>query len=226
MPLRSIEDLLDPEPRTIEDRLREEYFDFLPEIRRVVWQLEAEIRYYTLPILHDLKPYEQLVVKSRVKECESAIKTLRRESLKNEGNEGRIFDPGKSGRYCILSLPDLAGVRVLVFPNSRFIEVDNELREHFPGWTSKPVKDDSGVALAPKYYGNCHSVSTWVRGEYQVVPMLLGLFWEVEHSAMYKFKEVAESPQMKQLRADVERSLSLFEEGIERFVQDYTEPKN
>jgi hypothetical protein len=207
--------------RSIEDRLREEYFDFLPEIRRVVWQLEAEIRYYTLPILHSLKPYEQLVVKSRVKECESALKSLRRESKQNEG---RVLDPGKSGTYSILHLPDLAGVRVLVFPNNRLVEVDETLREHFPGWISKPVKDDSGVSLAPKYYGNCANLDTWVGGEYQVVPMLLGLFWEVEHSAMYKFKEVAESPRMKQLRSDVEQSLGRFEEGIERFVQDYTEP--
>lgn len=207
--------------RTIEDRLREEYFDFLPEIRRVLWQLEAEIRYHALPILHRLKSYEQLVIRSRVKECESALKTLRRG---NQENEGRILDPEKLGAYSILQLPDLAGVRVLVFPNSRLVEVDETLRKHFSGWISKPVKDDSGVALAPKYYGHCHEVSTCVRGEYQVVPMLLGLFWEVEHSAMYKFKEVAESPQMQEHKADVERALSRFEEGIERFVQDYTEP--
>jgi hypothetical protein len=33
--------------RTIEDRLREEYFELLPEIGRVRQQLESEIRYYT-----------------------------------------------------------------------------------------------------------------------------------------------------------------------------------
>jgi hypothetical protein len=207
--------------RSIEDGLREEYFDFLPEIKRVVWQLEAEIRYYTLPILHSLKPYEQLVVKSRVKDCESALKTLRRE---NQKNEGRVLDPGSAGAYSILSLPDLAGVRVLVFPNSRVVEADEVIRNHFPGWISKPVKDDSGVILAPKYYGHCANLDSWVRGEYQVVPMLLGLFWEVEHSAMYKFKEVAESPEMRQNRADVERALSRFEEGIDRFVRDYSDP--
>jgi hypothetical protein len=203
--------------RSIEDQLREEYFDFLPEIRRVVWQLEAEIRYHTLPILHSLKPYEQLVVKSRVKECESALNKLRE-------NEGRVLDPGKSGRYSILNLPDLAGVRVLVFPNSRLVEVDEALRNYFPGWTPNPVKDDFGVVLAPMYYGHCHDVNTWVKGEYQVVPMLLGLFWEVEHSAMYKFKEVANSKTMREHRAGVERALSRFEEGIESFVRDYTEP--
>jgi hypothetical protein len=168
-----------------------------------------------------LRSYEQLVVKARVKECESALKTLRREDQKNEG---KILDPENPGAYSILNLPDLAGVRVLVFPDSRLLEVDEALREHFPGWISKPVKDDSGVALAPKYYGHCHNVNARVQGEYQVVPMLLGLFGEVEHSAMYKFKEVADSPRMKLLRAEVERSLAHFEEGIERFVKDYAEP--
>ena len=212
--------------RTPEDRLREEYFDLLPEIRRVLWQLEAEIRYYTLPILHSLKPYEQLVVKSRVKECESALTTLKTLSLKKETeeNEGRVLDPEQSEDYSMLNLPDLAGVRVLVFPNSRLVEVDHALRSHFQSWIYKPVKDDSGAALAPKYFGYCDEVSGKVQEEYQVVPMLLGLFWEVEHSAMYKFKAVANSKKMKKHRSHVECALSRFEEGIESFVRDYTEP--
>jgi hypothetical protein len=86
------------------------------------------------------------------------------------------------------------------------------------------VKDDSGASLAPKYYGYCEKVSRKVRGEYQVDPMLLGLFWEVEHSAMYKFREVANSKEMQMHRSDVQRALSRFEAGIESFVQDYTEP--
>jgi hypothetical protein len=206
--------------RTPEDRLREEYFDLLPEIRRVLWQLEAGIRYHSLQILRNLKRHEQLVVKSRVKECESAVKTLR------DHQEGRTFDPDGAAAYSLLDLPDLAGVRVLVFPNSKLVEVDDVLRVRFPEWTYKPVKDDLGTALAPKYYGFCDGASGKVRGEYQVVPMLLGLFWEVEHSAMYKFREVANSKEMQKNRADVEHALSHFEAGIERFVQDYTEPSS
>jgi hypothetical protein len=204
--------------RTPEDRLREEYFDLLPQIRRVVWNLEAEIRYHTREIFPRLRPYEQIVIKSRVKECESAVKTLR------DRQEGRTFDPDKLKGYSLLRLPDLAGVRVLVFPNARLAEVDNLLREHFQGWTYKPVKDDTGTAIAPKYWGYCDKASSKVRGEYQVVPMLLGLFWEVEHSAMYKFKAVAEFKEMKKHRADVEQALSRFEGGIEHFVQEYSEP--
>ena len=204
--------------RTPEDRLREEYFDLLPQIRRVAWYLEAEIRYHTREIFQRLKPYEQLVIKSRVKECESALRTLR------DRQEGRTFDPDKLKGYSLLRLPDLAGVRILVFPNARVVEVDHLLREHFHAWTYKPVKDDTGVAIAPKYWGYCDKVCNKVRGEYQVVPMLLGLFWEVEHSAMYKFKAVAEFKEMKKHRADVEQALSRFEGGIEQFVQEYSEP--
>jgi ppGpp synthetase/RelA/SpoT-type nucleotidyltranferase len=211
--------------RTIEDKLREEYFELLPNIRRVMWQLEAEIRYYTLPILHSLKSYEQLVVKSRVKDCESALTTLSRNKMGKE-NEGRTFDPERPGEYSMLNLPDLAGVRVLVFPNSKLIEVDNALRDRFRSWTQKPVKNHRGEVLAPKYYGYCDEVSSSVRGEYQIVPMLLGLFWEVEHSAMYKYKKLARSKRMRKHRADVELALSRFEEGVESFVRDYTEPSS
>lgn len=204
--------------RTPEDRLREEYFELLPEIRRVVWQLEAEIRYHTLPILRSLKHYEQLVVKSRTKECESAITTLR------DQQEGGTFDPEKPDSYSLLSLSDLAGVRLLAFPDSVLRKTDQALREHFRGWIPDPVRSDDGVILAPTYNGYCGNVSGRVRGEYQVVPMLLGRFWEVEHSAMYKFKAVADFEEMKKFRSDVEHALSRFEDGLESFVRAYTEP--
>jgi len=206
--------------RTIEDRLREEYFDLLPEMQRVVWQLEAEIRFHTLPILNDLKDPEQLIVRPRIKECESALNSLvRRRGRKFSKGEGRRFDPNMPEEYSLLSLDDLAGVRVLVFPNRRLNEVDNVLRAHFDEWTYKPIRNDQGDVLAPKYYGDCTRASLRVRGEYQIVPMLLGLFWEVEHSAMYKFRAVANSKQMKDRRMDVERALAQFEEGVESFLR-------
>lgn len=208
--------------REIVYRLREEYFDNLPTIRRVAWQLETEIRYLTLPIMRKLEPYQQMSIKSRVKECDSAVKTLR------EKQEGDIFDPDEE--YSILSLNDLAGVRVLVFPRERLIEADEVLRssEQFRNWTSNPIPYGGDTLQAPKYFGTCESVSVEIRGEYQVVPMLIGNFWEVEHSAMYKpsgwAKGIENDPDMKMLRADVESSLTHFEEGFETFLKRNSQP--
>ena len=122
--------------RTIEDRLREEYFDLLPAIRRVAQQLEAEIRYHLL--------------------C---------------------------AEYSIGSLTAL-----------------------------------SREMLAFKYHGYCKANRT-VRGEYQIVSMLTGSFWEVEHSAMYKpdprLRGVARHVEMNRCRKDVLHALRAFEEEFE-----------
>jgi hypothetical protein len=201
--------------RTIEDHLREEYIDILPEIQRVVWQLEAEVRFHTLPILHTLKKPEQLIVRSRVKDCESAITTLRRVSKR----EGRTFDLEPPGAISLRSLPDLAGVRVLVFPDRRLKEVDEVLRRRFPDWVPKPLINPQGLLLARKYSGICNEASKAVCGEYQIVPMLVGLFWDVEHSAMYKFKPVANSKEMRGLKSKVEGALAEFEQGIASFLK-------
>jgi len=202
--------------RTIEDQLREEYFDFLPEIRRVAWQLETETRYATLEIQQSLSSYEQLIIKSRIKDCESAVKSLQRRQ------EGRVFDPDRPGDYSILQLPDLAGVRALVFPNYRLSQVAGYIRALYPAWTLDPVRDDKDAALALKYYG-CSRISKKVRGEYQVVPMLLGLFWEVEHAAMYKpaahMKDIVNSEEMRVVRGNVELALRKFEAGFDDFVR-------
>ncbi|HEY1808316.1 MAG TPA: hypothetical protein VGG42_07120 [Acidobacteriaceae bacterium] len=204
--------------RNIEDILREEYFSLLPEIRRVAWQLETEIRYFTLPVLQKLNHYEQLVVRSRVKDCESAIKSLRRRQ------EGRVFDPLRPTAYSLLSLPDLAGVRVLIFPRARLMEADRLLADRFTAWIPDPVPDEAGITLAPKYSGYCADVSARIRAEYQVVPMLIGLFWEVEHSAMYKpspsLVGMANSREMKLLKSEVEFALSRFEAVFENFVTE------
>jgi ppGpp synthetase/RelA/SpoT-type nucleotidyltranferase len=64
--------------RTIEDRLREEYFDLLPDVRRVLYELEADVMHCLVSISIRLDKYEKLVVTSRIKECESALDALRR----------------------------------------------------------------------------------------------------------------------------------------------------
>ena len=213
MPRRTTEDKI-----KVEDLLREEYFDILPDIRRVVWQLEAEIRCHTLPILQSLESHEQLVVKSRLKDCESALKSLRRRQ------EGGTYDPDRAGGYTLTDLPDLAGVRILVFPRGRLHEVDSVLRTLFPDWAFDPVPDDAGGVLAPKYNGFCAEISHRVRAEYQIVPMLIGLFWEVEHSALYKpapaFKGKADSEPLRKLNSDVVRVLTRFESEFEGFIRD------
>ncbi len=110
--------------RAIEDRLREEYSLLLPDIRRVTEQLEVEVRYCVLPILRTLNKYEHLVVKSRIKDCESAINSLGRRPLADPRTgerlgEGKTFDRDRPALYTLTSLKDLAGVRVLAFPTRR-----------------------------------------------------------------------------------------------------------
>ena len=202
--------------RTVEDRLREEYFTLLPEINRVADRLEAEIRYHMLPISGWLHMIERLVVKCRVKSCESALDKLRRRQ------EGRAFQRRRPEIYTLTSLNDLAGVRVLAFPRSRLAEVDDLLREEFRAWTSDPVEDD-GEVQAFKYYGYCRQASDKVKGEYQVVSMLTGLFWEVEHSAIYKpdarLGQIALSLGMRQRTREVVKALRAFEEQFEALAR-------
>ncbi len=66
--------------------------------------------------------------------------------------------------------------------------------------------DIEAEPLAFKYYGYC-SRSDVVRSELQIAPMLVGLFWEVEHSAIYK-----PSPRFKGVLAGMgERTIKVYE---------------
>jgi len=198
--------------RTPEDRLREQYFDLLPEIRRVAEHLETEVRYHILPISRQLHRFEQIAIKSRIKECDSAVDSLRRRQI------GKFFRRPQS--YTLLDLKDLAGVRVLAFPRARRTEVHEVLRGEFAGWHRDPFHDDPQEALGYKYSGLLKEVSHRVQGEFQVVSMLVGLFWDVEHSTLYKptpeLRGVARSLAMQQRNQEVLRSLAAFEEEFER----------
>ena len=180
-------------------------------------ELEAEVRHSLLPLSSELDSYERLVVTARIKDCESALEALRRRQ------EGATFDSDQAGSYTLTSLNDLAGVRVLAFPRSRLTEADRLLRQRFPSWTSDPVwADDEGKEpLAFKYHGCC-AASAKLRGELQVVPMLIGLFWQVEHSIIYKpspqLKGVGRSLEMQQHNSSVLTALKAFEDEFERLV--------
>ena len=204
--------------RTIEDCLRKEHFDLLPDIRHVTDNLETEVRHCVLPMLGGLNKYEQLKVTSRIKACDSAIEALRRRQ------EGATFDRGRPEIYSLKNLNDLAGIRVLVFPRIRLTEVDQLLVKQFPEWESDPVRygDEDGDIIALKYFGYSQA-SKEIKGEIQILSMLIGQFWEIEHSAIYKpapeLRGVAKSLEMQERIRDVHHALRAFEETFERLSQ-------
>jgi hypothetical protein len=202
-------------PRVIEDYLREEYSRLLPGVRRVTAELETQVRHLLLPVTRSVAAHEKLLVKSRVKECESAIESLmRRTELVAFPRESQIIIPSLS------SLNDLAGVRILAFPKCRVVEIDRLLRRRFADWTPDPVPPLPGSAnsLAFKYHGHLPD-SCGVRGEIQLMSMLVGMFWEVEHAALYKpgeqLRGMGITLRMQPHYADVIRALHLFEDEFE-----------
>jgi hypothetical protein len=202
--------------QTIEDRLRAEYFSLLPELVRVRERLEAEIRYHLLPITQELVRYERILISARVKGCISAIDRLRRDM------EFRTFAEEVPEKYSLLDLHDLAGVRVSVFPQSRLDKVHDLLTAHFREWIPDPFPyEATGDFRAYKYHGHSEA-SKVVVAEFQVVPIVIGLFWEVEHDALYKplpeLKGIGDDLEMRDRSAQVLRALRAFEDEFEKLV--------
>jgi hypothetical protein len=96
--------------------------------------------------------------------------------------EGRRLDSKVAITPSLRALPDLAGVRVLVFPKRR----------------------------------------SHVCAELQVIAMLIGLFWEVEHGVLYKPAPAVlideRRRRMEQRNLNVIEALHAFEEQFEEIV--------
>jgi ppGpp synthetase/RelA/SpoT-type nucleotidyltranferase len=208
--------------RTVEDRLREEYFLLSSEIRRVLHQLHIDVAHLLLPVVLHLKHHERIHVEARSKECDSAIKALRRRE------EARQFDEDLPAKYTLTNLPDLAALRVLVFPKSRLEDVHTIIRTKYADWTSDPVKTGTPPRFrAWKYHGFC-STSSRVRAELQVVPMLTGLFWQIEHDAFYKPRDpvlrgAANKPVIRERTERVYDAFDELEDVLERELQKNAE---
>jgi hypothetical protein len=118
----------------------------------------------------------------------------------------------------------LAGVRVLAFPHSRWEEAGRRLLERFPHWTADPIPGhhENDEPLGLKYFGYCKA-SDRIRAEFQIVPMLTGLFWEVEHAVIYKpspsLKTAARSDAMKERTRQVLEALKAFENEFAELIR-------
>jgi ppGpp synthetase/RelA/SpoT-type nucleotidyltranferase len=205
--------------RLVEDLLRAEYVGLLPSMQRILTQIETEVRYALLPLTLPLDRYERVLVRGRLKECESAVDSLRRRQ------EGGTFVPEEPERYSLTSLPDLVGVRVLTFPRRHFEAVRRLLTPITDSWTSDHLAglDATDSPIALKYDGMRNPTDA-VKVEIQIVSLLVGLFWEVEHAAIYKpspsLRGVEKSPAMQSKTAAVLAALRDFEEEFDRQIDD------
>lgn len=211
-----------PRIRTVEDYLRSEYVRLLPVMQRTLTAVETEVRHLLLDLTLGLHRYERVTVRARLKECESAIDALRRRQ------QYGVFDSDHAEQYSLTALPDLVGIRVLTFPQRRLEEARIALSSRLRGWVADHVSAASAEAdaIALKYSGRWKPDDP-VRSEIQLVSLLVGLFWEVEHAAIYKpspnLRGITKSIEMKRKVAAVETALRDFELEFGRLIEEASE---
>jgi hypothetical protein len=211
--------------RLVEDCLRAEYVALLPSLQRILTQIETEVRYALLPLTLRLDRHERILIRARLKDCESAVDSLRRRQ------EFGTFDAEQPGRYSLATLPDLVGIRVLTFPQRQFEAVRLLLSSRTDPWNADHLSgvnaEDPPVAL--KYHG-LWSEADPVESEIQIVSLLVGLFWEVEHSAIYKpspkLRGIEKSRTMKGRTAAVLSALRAFEQEFDRLIDESDVPND
>jgi ppGpp synthetase/RelA/SpoT-type nucleotidyltranferase len=198
--------------KKIEDILREEYFKLLPRMVKIHRLVDTKVRWYLKSVTYHLKNYQRIEIESRIKECDSAITSLRNKQ------ELGIFDSNK--QYSLTSLKDLVGARVLIFPPSLINPVNKIIVSKFHDWKSDHEKH--GVMNIRKYNGYVQNKT--IRSEIQIVSMLTGLFWQVEHFSLYKpdpmYKGIKGNLKMERLYREVLNKLAEFEISFENSILD------
>ena len=99
-------------------------------------------------------------------------------------------------------------------------------------WTSDPVPgiEPGDVPVALKYHGRCKSALTTLTAELQIVSSLIGSYWEVEHSALYKTSNNLQgallSPRRKARQTAVLSALREFETEFEHLIREAAKIEN
>jgi ppGpp synthetase/RelA/SpoT-type nucleotidyltranferase len=193
--------------------LRQEYVDIKPQLMKTKNFLDLEVAWHLKALIFNLKVHERIEIESRIKDCDSAIDSLRRRQ------EGRDFEDNK--QYSLKELKDLVGLRILVFPASLIDSVNEVILSKFNEWTSDHIKQENPKIL--KYDGIVNDNHTF-RCEIQIVPMLIGKFWEVEHSAFYKpspsLKGIMKHSKIQRLYDEVIEKLYEFEIAFEKVISE------
>lgn len=195
------------------NELRQEYFELKAPMCNEHRRLDSDARCFLKELEYGLKEHERIGIESRIKDCDSAVDSLRRKQ------PGRDFVDGES--YSLKQLKDLVGLRILAFPASVMEAVNNIVLEKFGDWKADHKKH--GAMQVYKYYGALGFEK--IPCEIQVVSMLTGKFWDVEHSALYKpssaFKGAIEANfEIRDLYEEVMNKLAEFETAFEGAIQN------
>lgn len=197
-----------------ENYLCEEYFNLLPELAKVQQLMEARVRWYLKDITFALKKHQRIEIESRVKECNSAIDALKRRQ------QSRSFDDNNS--YSLTELKDLVGLRILVFPPGLTTKINKVITAKFRSW--KPDHHKLGKTILCKKYDGIANKKLKIRCEIQIISMLTGAFWDIEHFALYKpdpaYKGIRENLKMRRLRDEVLVKLAEFEKTFEKIISE------
>jgi hypothetical protein len=112
----------------------------------------------------------------------------------------------------------------MAFPERRVSDARSALEATLSTWTADPVPaiDTLGTPLALKYFGKWSSDAR-ITAEVQIVSLLIGLFWEVEHAAIYKpnpdLRGVIASSSVIRKRDEVLNALHEFETAFEEAIR-------
>ena len=200
--------------RMVEDKLREEYIKLLPEMHKIQYSLETRIRFALIETVENLQRHERIDVHSRIKGFDSAHNKLLRTHIE--------FSKKTPEKYNLCDLKDLVGVRILVFPRNLVSTVDRIIIDSAIGsFTEDPFESKEEKELpAKKYYGRPDSQSK-IKAEYQIVPILIGNFWDVEHDTIYKPAQEHRAARMlmKKSVVKVYQALQLFEDQFEEVLK-------
>jgi ppGpp synthetase/RelA/SpoT-type nucleotidyltranferase len=199
-----------------------EYYVQRPIYENIINVAKAQIENNLIKLRLKKKRWERIELSARIKEFESAFDKLK---ASKEANE---LEPTDS----LLTLYDMAALKIRVFPNSYLGPVKRIVMRLFDDVIEDHEPNKSSRIDNKTYFADVERLKFFVklnprfninnRFEIQVVPFLLDAFMDVEHDTIYKPiglpKEI--KIRMKHYRSGVISNVINFSKEFENILRE------
>lgn len=166
-------------------RLRKEYDNYLRQAKKLYEYGKREIAHLLSKKLFELEDHEKVKITGRIKTFDKCLIKLTREA-------GYIPEDAS-----IFSVEDIIGLRIAVFPNSIIRDIQEIIDKEYPS----AERDHRREPYRLQYYVNIEELGiSNNKVEIQVMPYLLGSYWDVEHGLYDSMKYGNSSEKWRETR--------------------------
>ncbi|MBU3955132.1 hypothetical protein KJ633_01590 [bacterium] len=175
----NIINFLSPENNVI-NLLRGEYDSNKEKYYKLLSHSKTTVKNILKNLIINSKAFEQIEVVGRIKTFERCIAKLKK------AKEANYLDD----EVKLAEITDIIGIRILTFPNKYIEKIIEIIKKDIVGYKISKEDNKEEIDFYKTYITSTLTGFENIQVEIQILPYLLGKYWDIEHELIYKPQDI------------------------------------